>query len=495
MGRITVFSLSTCPHCKKAKSMLTDHDLPFTDISLSEYPEKRNDMLKAADRLTVPQIFFNDKHIGGNAELEALFSSGEIKKYVALLQQDGPHNPLLARPTYEPQKSNDPQPLPLEEDLICVGGECLSYEQMMDFLRKHLEIKDRKHHLKTYNKCFLGKDLVTLLQDEYKLQSREEAVQIGESLRVSRLFGHVNHGHQFVDTDIFYRLLPDFQPLVLNSNKIWKDRIDDPMVTLSAATNTISNIVSTHRDMADGLVDYVAVSQDSRFPLFESAVCELQKTALEEMGELCRTAFVINLYNMMILHAFSRAGPPQSSLQRISFFDQIKYNVGGKLFSLNDLENGILRGNKAPPYQLTVPFKSKDPRLKCALTQGDRRVHFALNCGAKSCPPVKMFTAATVNEELRIVAMAFMEQTENCRIDMVGRTLWLSKILSWYRADFGKSNLEVATSVLEYLRGAKKAQLEELVKGQFNIRHVQYDWSHDGKPAKKRDLDRTCSVM
>lgn len=39
----------------------------YSDISIEAYPEKRADMLKIADRLTVPQIFFNDEHVGGEA--------------------------------------------------------------------------------------------------------------------------------------------------------------------------------------------------------------------------------------------------------------------------------------------------------------------------------------------------------------------------------------------------------------------------------------------
>ena len=75
MGRVTIFSLPTCPHCKKAKSLLTDYGVEFYDISLGSYPEKRPDMLKLTDRLTVPQIFFDDNHIGGAADLDVLHTS------------------------------------------------------------------------------------------------------------------------------------------------------------------------------------------------------------------------------------------------------------------------------------------------------------------------------------------------------------------------------------------------------------------------------------
>jgi len=40
MGRVTVFAIDSCPHCKRAKAALTARGIPFTEISLSSYPSK-----------------------------------------------------------------------------------------------------------------------------------------------------------------------------------------------------------------------------------------------------------------------------------------------------------------------------------------------------------------------------------------------------------------------------------------------------------------------
>ena len=47
--------------------------------------------------------------------------------------------------------------------------------------------------------------------------------------------------------------------------------------------------------------------------------------------------------------------------------------------------------------------------MKCCLSEPEPRIHFALNCGAKSCPPVKVFTGKGVEEELDVVTGAFVE--------------------------------------------------------------------------------------
>ena len=52
MGRITVFHLATCPHCQRAKALLTQRGITYHDISLTDYPEMRAGMLQLADRLT-----------------------------------------------------------------------------------------------------------------------------------------------------------------------------------------------------------------------------------------------------------------------------------------------------------------------------------------------------------------------------------------------------------------------------------------------------------
>ena len=49
-----------------------------------------------------------------------------------------------------------------------------------------------------------------------------------------------------------------------------------------------------------------------------------------------------------------------------------------------------------------TPFGKDDPRLEHALEEVEPRIHFALNCGAKSCPPIKTFTNADIDNELKL---------------------------------------------------------------------------------------------
>ena len=71
----------------------------------------------------------------------------------------------------------------------------------------------------------------------------------------------------------------------------------------------------------------------------------------------------------------------------------MSYVIGGLVYTLNDIENGVLRANRKPLAALRRPFSRSDMRLQIALKECDARVHFALVCGARSCPPVKTYTA------------------------------------------------------------------------------------------------------
>jgi glutaredoxin 3 len=64
VGPITVFTVENCPYCKQVKSILEDRKLPFTDISLSKFPQKRKDLLQLTGKVSVPQLFIHNEWIG-----------------------------------------------------------------------------------------------------------------------------------------------------------------------------------------------------------------------------------------------------------------------------------------------------------------------------------------------------------------------------------------------------------------------------------------------
>lgn len=74
LGQVLVFSITGCPFCARAKSLLNDLQVPFVEVNLEKHPERRYEMQEKTGRRTVPQIFFNSKHIGGYDDLKKLVS-------------------------------------------------------------------------------------------------------------------------------------------------------------------------------------------------------------------------------------------------------------------------------------------------------------------------------------------------------------------------------------------------------------------------------------
>ena len=79
MKNIIVYSGPMCGYCDAAKKLLERNNLEFTDIDVSTKDGLRDEMTKKANgRRTIPQIFFNDEHVGGYQELRELEKSGQL---------------------------------------------------------------------------------------------------------------------------------------------------------------------------------------------------------------------------------------------------------------------------------------------------------------------------------------------------------------------------------------------------------------------------------
>jgi glutaredoxin 3 len=98
MGQIVIFSKSKCPHCNEAKALLAKLDIPFSDIDIEADINNSMLMSLASKRHTVPQIFFNDDHIGGADELKRLDHEAIISRAQQALSAT--NSPAMLSATY-----------------------------------------------------------------------------------------------------------------------------------------------------------------------------------------------------------------------------------------------------------------------------------------------------------------------------------------------------------------------------------------------------------
>jgi glutaredoxin 3 len=79
---VTMYVSDWCPYCERAKSLLTQKNVVFSEINVEDDAKSREEMMARSNQRTVPQIFIGDKHVGGCDDLFALDRSGELDRLI-----------------------------------------------------------------------------------------------------------------------------------------------------------------------------------------------------------------------------------------------------------------------------------------------------------------------------------------------------------------------------------------------------------------------------
>lgn len=186
-------------------------------------------------------------------------------------------------------------------------------------------------------------------------------------------------------------------------------------------------------------------------------------TALDAFGSDERLAFWLNVYNAATGAAL--LADPSRFADRGRFFDAPVVTVAGTDLSLDRIEHGILRGAqwKYGLGYVPNPFPSAFVR-RHRVADPDPRIHFALNCGAASCPAVTAYDADDVDDRLDRAAASYL-RSETVVEDGTAR---VPRHLLWYRGDFGGGS-----GVRALLREYDVIDPDAVSR----IRYREYDWS------------------
>ncbi|HLL53409.1 MAG TPA: DUF547 domain-containing protein, partial [Myxococcaceae bacterium] len=191
-------------------------------------------------------------------------------------------------------------------------------------------------------------------------------------------------------------------------------------------------------------------------------------------GDDARLAFWLNVYNALTRHALVARRVRGNLLLHLRLFSRAAYAVGGQRYSLNLIEHGLLRGNQTVP---PLPFraaKTGDPRLAAAPRRLEPRIHFALNCGARSCPPIRSYEPGRLGDQLELATRAYVEA--ETRVDRAARAVVLPYPLRLYRKDFGATELDVVRFAARHLPAPDGPWLEEHAE-RVRVRYGRYDWT------------------
>lgn len=178
-----------------------------------------------------------------------------------------------------------------------------------------------------------------------------------------------------------------------------------------------------------------------------------------------RLAFWLNLYNGFT-QVLLKNNPDQYKT-RNSFFSSKQINVAGHFISLDLIEHGILRHSKIKWSEgyLGKVFPSAFEK-KFRVEKLDYRIHFALNCGAKSCPPIAFYDPNKIDKQLNVAVKTYLKG--ECEYDQSKNVVSVPALMSWFRHDFGGEK-----HILEILKQNQIIPADS----HPSIHFKKYDWS------------------
>jgi hypothetical protein len=215
-------------------------------------------------------------------------------------------------------------------------------------------------------------------------------------------------------------------------------------VSVQEGWNHLDTILQKHVT-ADGLVDYINIKfTNDNYIAYNNAISAANLARFK--GAMLK-AHLINAYNFSVIKNVLRFYPTTSVAKIPGFFTDLKYPLGDKRYSLDQIEKEML-------YD-----QFKDPRL-----------HFVLNCGAISCPPLnnKSYRPQNLEQQIEEQTRIAINDTNFVMLDTVNNQLKLSMLFKWYKADF-----EDAGGVLLFINKYR----ETPVTYGYEIVYRSYDWS------------------
>jgi len=207
---------------------------------------------------------------------------------------------------------------------------------------------------------------------------------------------------------------------------------------------------------ANGQVDYQGFKSEEKN--LDAYLSQLEAVSVDSLGQKEKFAFYTNAYNAWTIKLILGGYPGIKSIKDLGSLFKSPWKkkfvkIHGETLTLDDIEHNILR-----------------PQFK------DPRVHFAVNCASKGCPPLAAspYTGDKLDAQLDAATVAFINDPEKNRLE--GNVLYVSRIFKWFSGDF---NDDVLSFFLKYSNRTLKADL--LRKGDdIKIQYLDYDWSLNG---------------
>lgn len=184
--------------------------------------------------------------------------------------------------------------------------------------------------------------------------------------------------------------------------------------------------------------------------LLQQLIVAIKNYDLRGKSEAERKAFWINAYNLLVIQAVVEKYPIRSPKDVPGFFDRQLWEAAGEKMTLNDLEKEKLINAFADP-----------------------RIHFALVCAARGCPPLLSgaYFPQRLDEQLEQATRQILNDPQFTQRE--GELVKISQIFRWYISDFNNVNIFL------------NQYLEQPIDKQTTLRYYPYDWALNEKSQGK----------
>ncbi len=197
-----------------------------------------------------------------------------------------------------------------------------------------------------------------------------------------------------------------------------------------------------------GVVDYQGIKADPAFP---KVIQLFENTDVSSMSQAEAKVFWINAYNLFTIKLIVDNYPVKSitDIAGGKPWDKKFIHINGKTYSLNNIENDILRK------------KYHDPRI-----------HFAINCASYSCPPLynRAFFVGSEDNILNMLAKNFVNDSKRNKLSPT--SIQISPIFDWYKDDFVKKG-----TIISFLNHYSNTKIHDDAK----VSYMTYNWSLNNK--------------
>ena len=259
---------------------------------------------------------------------------------------------------------------------------------------------------------------------------------------------------------------------VLNPIEQYGRAADGDAPQLLAAA--LSSACAAHYVRARHAFDYARFAESPEFDELRVAARALADFDCADLHIGLRLAFWLNVYNGLVLHAVV-ARRAQAGVRTVGdFFTASQYMVGGYVFSLDEIEHGLLRVNAPRLAFGAKPLRRGEPRHALAPFIFDERVHFAMYSACRSSPAPAAYAAGNLAESLERATCDYL--AAHVRLGADRASLVVPKLFDWYAADFGGKR-GVLEFVLARMPGDDvEAAVERHGLG-LRLRYADFDWT------------------